>query len=167
VNTHFCICQALAKPRRTQLYQASVSRPYQCFIDPVRPLHTPRHLTPPRKSSYPHIPILTSLPCLYKQIAATLKQALALARLPPQCVSFGPWTHAIMLRDPGQGLCTGFSLLVWTYWQTPDTFCTSFILSFMWSLNCILDMPSFWANIHLSVSKYHVCSFVIGSSHSG
>ena len=26
---------------------------------------------------------------------------------------------------------------------------------------------SFWANIHLSVSAYHVCSFVIGLPHSG
>jgi len=27
--------------------------------------------------------------------------------------------------------------------------------------------PSFWANIHLSVSAYHVCSFVTGLPHSG
>ena len=33
----------------------------------------------------------------------------------------------------------------------------SSFLSFM----CILDILSFWANIHLSVSVYHVCSFVI------
>jgi hypothetical protein len=26
---------------------------------------------------------------------------------------------------------------------------------------------SFWANMHLSVSAYHVCSFVIGLPHSG
>ena len=43
---------------------------------------------------------------------------------------------------------------------------TSFFLSFIWSVNCVLV---FWALelIHLSVSVYHVCSFVIGFPHSG
>jgi hypothetical protein len=31
----------------------------------------------------------------------------------------------------------------------------------------LLRILSFWANIHLSVSAYHVCSFVIGLPHSG
>ena len=39
---------------------------------------------------------------------------------------------------------------------------SSFFLSFMCSVNCILVIWSFWASIHLSVSAYHVCSFVIG-----
>jgi hypothetical protein len=39
---------------------------------------------------------------------------------------------------------------------------SSFILSFMCFANCILGILSFWANIHLSVSTYHVCSFVVG-----
>jgi hypothetical protein len=39
-------------------------------------------------------------------------------------------------------------------------------LRFMWSVNSILGILSFWANIHLSVSAYHVCSFVIGLPHS-
>ena len=42
-----------------------------------------------------------------------------------------------------------------------------FFLSFMWSENCILGIQSFWANIHLSVSAYYLCSFVIGQAHSG
>jgi hypothetical protein len=37
---------------------------------------------------------------------------------------------------------------------------SSFFLSFIWSVNCILGIPS------LSVSVYHVCSFVIGLPHS-
>jgi len=37
---------------------------------------------------------------------------------------------------------------------------SSFLLNFMWSVYCFLCIPSFWANIHLSVSAYHVCSFV-------
>jgi hypothetical protein len=48
-----------------------------------------------------------------------------------------------------------------------STFWSSFFLSFMCFANCMLDILSFWANIHLSVSTYHVCSFVIGLPHSG
>jgi hypothetical protein len=49
---------------------------------------------------------------------------------------------------------------VYTLWS-------SFFLSFMCFANCILSIANFWANIHLSVSAYHVCSFVIGLPHSG
>jgi hypothetical protein len=45
--------------------------------------------------------------------------------------------------------------------------CTFFFLSFMCFANYILVILSFWANIHLLVSEYHVCSFVIGLPHSG
>jgi hypothetical protein len=48
-----------------------------------------------------------------------------------------------------------------------STLCSSFFLSFKWSVNCILGILSFWTNIHLSVSAYHVCSFVTGLHHSG
>jgi hypothetical protein len=53
-----------------------------------------------------------------------------------------------------------FPLLRITIWS-------SFFLSFMYFANRILGILSFWANIHLSVSAYHVCSFVIGLPHSG
>ena len=43
-----------------------------------------------------------------------------------------------------------------------STFWSSFMLSFMCFATCILGILSFWANIHLSVSTYHVSSFVIG-----
>jgi hypothetical protein len=43
----------------------------------------------------------------------------------------------------------------------------SFFLSFMCFENCISGILSFWANIHLSVSEYHVCSFVTCLPHSG
>jgi len=43
---------------------------------------------------------------------------------------------------------------------------SSLFLSFMSSVNSILGIPSFGANIHLSVGEYHVCSFVIGLPHS-
>ena len=41
---------------------------------------------------------------------------------------------------------------------------SSLFLSFMWFVICILGFHSFWADIHLSVSAYHVCSFVIGTT---
>ena len=48
-----------------------------------------------------------------------------------------------------------------------STLWSSFFLSFMCFANCILGCLSFWVNICLSVSVYHVCSFVIGFPHSG
>jgi hypothetical protein len=47
-----------------------------------------------------------------------------------------------------------------------STLCSSFFLSFMCFANYILDILSFRANIHLSVSAYHVCSFLTGLPHS-
>ena len=47
-----------------------------------------------------------------------------------------------------------------------STLRSSFLLCFMCSVNYILGIPSIWANIHLSVSAYHVYSFVIGLSHT-
>ena len=37
-----------------------------------------------------------------------------------------------------------------------STLWSSYFLSFMCFANCILDSLSFWANMHLSVSAYHV-----------
>jgi hypothetical protein len=48
-----------------------------------------------------------------------------------------------------------------------STLLSSFFLSFMWSVNCIVGILSFLPNIHLSVRTYHVCSFVTGLPHSG
>ena len=48
-----------------------------------------------------------------------------------------------------------------------STLWSSFFLSFIWSVNCILGIPRFGINIHLSVSIYQVCSFVPGLPHSG
>jgi len=47
-----------------------------------------------------------------------------------------------------------------------STLWSSFFLSFMWSVNCILVILSFWAKIHLSVSAYYVCFFVTGLAQS-
>jgi hypothetical protein len=43
-----------------------------------------------------------------------------------------------------------------------STLRSSFFLSFTWSVNYILGIERFGTNIHVSVSEYHVCSFVIG-----
>jgi hypothetical protein len=48
-----------------------------------------------------------------------------------------------------------------------STFWSSFFLSFQCSVNCNLGIRSFWANIHLSASAFHVCSFVTRLPHSG
>jgi hypothetical protein len=48
-----------------------------------------------------------------------------------------------------------------------STLWSSFFLCFMYFANSILGILSFWDNIHLSVSAYHVSSFVIGLPHSG
>jgi hypothetical protein len=48
-----------------------------------------------------------------------------------------------------------------------STLWTSLYLSFMCFVNCILGILRIWANISLSVSTYHVCSFVTGLPHSG
>ena len=42
-----------------------------------------------------------------------------------------------------------------------------YFMSFIWPVNGTLSIPSFWAKIRLSVSVYHVCSFVIELCHSG
>jgi hypothetical protein len=51
-------------------------------------------------------------------------------------------------------------------WIKVSTLWSSFFLSFMCFINCILGILSLWANIHLSVSVYHVCSFMSGLPHS-
>ena len=53
-----------------------------------------------------------------------------------------------------------------TRWNTGQVsiLWSSFFLSFMCFANYILGILSFWANKNLSVSAYHVSSFVIGFS---
>ena len=46
-----------------------------------------------------------------------------------------------------------------------STHWSSFFWIFLCFANCILDILSFLANIHLSVSAYQVTSFVIGLPH--
>jgi hypothetical protein len=48
-----------------------------------------------------------------------------------------------------------------------STLCSSFFLSFMCFSSFILGILNFCAKIHLSVSAYHVSSFVILLPHSG
>ena len=43
----------------------------------------------------------------------------------------------------------------------------SFFLSFIWSGHSILGVLKIWANIHLSMGTYYVCSFMIELPHSG
>jgi hypothetical protein len=79
----------------------------------------------------------------------------------------------------GQSLdCLSFSLCSTLFFSSHDYLVPSskkdqnihiwscFFASFMWSLNYIFGILSFWNNIHLSVSA-PMCVFVIGLSHSG
>jgi hypothetical protein len=60
------------------------------------------------------------------------------------------------------------NILFWLLRRTKaPTLWSSFLLSLMWSMNYILGILRFWANMHFSVSAYHVCSFVTGFPHSG
>ena len=43
----------------------------------------------------------------------------------------------------------------------------SSFLGIIWYVNCVLSIHSFWANNHLSVTAFHVYSFVIGLPHLG
>ena len=47
-------------------------------------------------------------------------------------------------------------------YEKVSTYWSSLFLIFLCFSNCVLGILSFWANIHLSVSAYHVTSFVIG-----
>jgi hypothetical protein len=44
---------------------------------------------------------------------------------------------------------------------------SSFFLSFIWSVSCIMGILSSFPNIHLYISTYYVCSFVTRLPHSG
>ena len=47
------------------------------------------------------------------------------------------------------------------------TLLSSFLLSFKWSVSCIVGIPHTVPNLHSSVSMYHVCSFGTELLHSG
>jgi hypothetical protein len=48
-----------------------------------------------------------------------------------------------------------------------STLWPSFFLRFLWSVNCILGILSFWGNIHVFVSTYHMCSVPAGFPYAG
>jgi len=81
-----------------------------------------------------------------------------------------PEVRGLSLDDLSLSLCSTPCLCISSYKHyilpliRTETFTlwSSNFLSFMWSVHCILGILSFWANIHLSMSAYHVCSFVIG-----
>ena len=62
------------------------------------------------------------------------------------------------LSHPQLPLVILFPLLSRT--DEASTFWSSFLLSFMWSVNCIMGILCSLPNIHLSVNTYHVYSFV-------
>ena len=64
----------------------------------------------------------------------------------------------LSLQDPCLSTSQDYFPMVWS----------SIFLGFIWSVSCTMGTPSFfWENIHLSVSTYHVCSFVTVLPYSG
>jgi|UPI00001C5612 hypothetical protein len=48
-----------------------------------------------------------------------------------------------------------------------STLWSSYFLNFIWFMGYIVSILSFWATIYLTLSAYHVCSFVSRLPHSG
>jgi hypothetical protein len=106
-------------------------------------------------------------------------------RLLSACTSWHPQYYLVLVTvfgmDSQVGPLDGLSFSLCFTLSLHICFCVYFVplsrrtrgtklvifLSFMWSVNYILGIPSIGVNIHLSVSAYHVCSFVIGLLHSG
>jgi hypothetical protein len=118
-------------------------------------------------------------------LAETLMRQLYQATVSKHLLAFAivsGFGNCIWDGAPG-GAVTGWSLFQsllqnLSLFLLPWVFCSTLLrkievarlwssfLSFMWFLNSIVGILRFWANIHLSVSTYHVCSFVIGLPHS-
>jgi hypothetical protein len=138
-SIHLCICQALAEPLRRQLYQAHVSKHLwestvvsgfsDCIWD-GSPGGTVSGWSFPQSLLYTlylyFLPLRNSISINLSGVFCPIYQCT-----PPHFVSryFVPYLRR-----------TEVSIL-----------CSSFFLSFIWSVNCTLGILSFWANIHLSV----------------
>jgi len=105
-----------------------------------------------RSSGYPHFPIPHCYIFLFKV------NPLYFFPAPSNTWSCHPFSSPCYLHPrspfPLPPLIILFLLLCRT---EAATLWSSFFLSFMWFVNCILDIPNLWTNIYLSVSAYHVC----------
>jgi hypothetical protein len=72
----------------------------------------------------------------------------------------------LFLPSPSQPLLPLIILIPLLSRTEASTLWFSFLLSFMWSVSCIMGIPQSLPNIHLSVSTYHVCSFMTELPHS-
>jgi hypothetical protein len=123
--------------------------------------------------------------CIFQGLAAPLRRQKF--RLLPACTSWYPQLCLGLATVYGMNCQWGSFWMAFSLVYTPcfvsvfptlsiffpllkrikvPTHWSSFFLSFMWSVNCILAIPSFCANIYLSVSAYHVCSLVTELPHS-
>jgi hypothetical protein len=82
------------------------------------------------------------------------------------CPSFSP-PLLLFLLSPSYNLLSLIILFPFLSKTEASTLWCFFLLSFMWSASCIMDIPCSLPNIHLSVSTYHVCSFGTELPHSG
>ena len=113
---------------------------------------------------YPQFPIPHCYTPLFKFLTPCIS---SLSPLIPVHAHLFPPPHPFFLPSTSHPLLSISILFPLLRRTEASTFWPSFFLSFIWSVNCILVILSFWANIYLSVSAYHVCSFVTGLPHSG
>jgi hypothetical protein len=118
-SIYLCICQALAKPLRRQLYQAPVSK--YLLASTIGPGLVTVHVMDPQ--------VEQSLDGFSFSLYSTVFP----------CIFFYAYFVPLLRRNEVSKL-----------WS-------SFFFSFIWSVNFILGIPTFWANIQLSVNAYHAC----------
>ena len=73
----------------------------------------------------------------------------------------------LFIPSPSYPLPTMIILFPFLTRTNTSTLCSSFVLSFIWSVSCNVGILSLFSNIHLSLNTYHVCSFVTDLPHSG
>jgi len=110
--------------------------------------------------------LVVTLQILIPHCYTLLLNSLTLCTSFPSHPTPGPPLLSLPLLSPSQvppPMIILFSLLSRT---EVSTLWSSFFLGFICSVSWMVGIPSFLANIHLSVSTYHVFSFVTGLHHS-
>jgi hypothetical protein len=113
---------------------------------------------------YPQVPISHCYTPLFKFLTLCISSQSPLIPDPVPLFSHSP---PLFLPSPSNPLSPVSILFPILRRTEAHTLWSSLFLSFMWFMNYILGSLSFWVDIHLSVSTYHVCSFVLGLLHSG
>jgi hypothetical protein len=132
VSIHLCICQALAKPLRRELYQVPVSK-HLLASTTVSGFGDCNEMdSQVSRSLNGHFFSLYSTLCFCNSFHGCF--------VPPSKMDKSIHTMVFLLLE--------FHVVCELYFGYSE-------------------LLVFWANIHLSMNAYHVCSFMIGLPHSG